>query len=96
MCLAGIRRKLSPVLVILLLVSFFVIAFHHHDDGDDHPDCPICIAAHVAHSTGINTVAFNYQLRYFGVDTTRKGSVVFFAIYLTSIRPRSTSLLNFF
>ena len=57
MCLAGIRRKLSPVLVILLLISFFVIAFHHHDDGDDHPDCPICIAAHVAHSTGINTVA---------------------------------------
>ena len=59
MSLAVIRRKLSPVLVILLLVSFFVIAFHHHDDGDDHPDCPICIAAHVAHSTGINTVAFN-------------------------------------
>ena len=59
MCLAGIRRKLSPVLVILLLVSFFVIAFHHHDDGDDHPDCPICIAAHVAHSTGIHNVAFN-------------------------------------
>jgi hypothetical protein len=57
MCLAGIRRKLSPVLVILLFVSFFVIAFHHHDDGDDHPDCPICIAAHVAHSTGINTVS---------------------------------------
>ena len=59
MNLAVIRRKLSPVLVILLLVSFFVIAFHHHDDGDDHPDCPICIAAHVAQSTGIHNVAFN-------------------------------------
>ena len=56
MRLTGIRSKLSPVLVILLLVSFFVIAFHHHDDCDDHPDCPICIAAHVAHSTGINAV----------------------------------------
>jgi len=54
-----ILRKLSPVLVILLLVGFFIIAFHHHDDGDDHPDCPICIAAHVAHSTGIPTVALN-------------------------------------
>jgi hypothetical protein len=59
MSLEGIRRKLSPILVILLLVSFFVIAFHHHDDGDHHPDCPICIAAHVANSTGINTASVN-------------------------------------
>jgi len=59
MRLNGKRRKLSLVLVLFLLVAFFVIAFHHHDDGDDHHDCPICIAAHVAHSTGINTVALN-------------------------------------
>ncbi len=53
----GVRRKLSLGLVIILLVGFFVIAFHHHDDDGDHHDCPICIAAHVAYSTSINTVS---------------------------------------
>ena len=59
MRLDGMRRRLSLVLVFFLLVGFFVIAFHHHDDDGDHPDCPICIAAHVAHSTSINTVSLN-------------------------------------
>ena len=88
MCLAGIRRKLSPVLVILLLVGFFVIAFHHHDDGDDHPDCPICIAAHVAHSTGINTVAF-----YISYDISElilpEKALFFTSLFLSSLYGRA-------
>jgi hypothetical protein len=59
MRLDGMWRKLSLVLVLFLLVGFFVIAFHHHDDDGDHPDCPICIAAHAAHSTSINTASLN-------------------------------------
>ena len=51
------RRKLSVVLVLFLLAGLFVIVFHHHDDCDDHPDCPICIAAHIAHSTGVNAIS---------------------------------------
>jgi hypothetical protein len=53
------RSQLSLGLVVILLIGFIVIAFHHHQDDGDHPDCLICIAAQVAHSTGINTASLD-------------------------------------
>jgi len=37
-------KRLSLFFVCLLLFSFVAEAFHHHDDGEEHDDCPVCMA----------------------------------------------------
>ena len=47
-------KRLSFIFVCLLLLSFLAEAFHHHDDGEDHDDCPICMAVvHHQADTGL-------------------------------------------
>ena len=45
-------KRLSLFFVCLLLLATLAEAFHHHDDGDDHPDCPICVATHQQSDSG--------------------------------------------
>ena len=38
-------RIVALILSLLLFSATLVESFHHHDDGQDHDDCPICVAA---------------------------------------------------
>jgi len=38
-------KRLTFILLFLFALSTLVEVCHHHDDGDEHDDCPICIAA---------------------------------------------------
>lgn len=38
-------RFVALILSLLLFTASLVESFHHHDDGQDHGDCPICVAA---------------------------------------------------
>ena len=47
-------RFTALILALLLFSATLVESLHHHDDGDDHADCPICIAAlHHSADTGL-------------------------------------------
>ena len=38
-------RLVALILSLLLFSATLVESLHHHDDGQDHADCPICVAA---------------------------------------------------
>ncbi|MBI1920594.1 MAG: DUF2946 domain-containing protein [Geobacter sp.] len=40
------NKRLSLLFVIIFLLSTLVESLHFHDDGNDHSDCPVCVAAH--------------------------------------------------
>ncbi|MBL0224843.1 MAG: DUF2946 family protein [Geobacteraceae bacterium] len=40
------RYITSLALTLLLVFSILSGSLHHHDDGQDHRDCPVCVAAH--------------------------------------------------
>jgi len=61
------HKRLSLLLIILLLLSTMVEAFHYHDDGDDHADCPICVATH--HQAGTGFTAPVYEIPSHSVET---------------------------
>ena len=47
-------KRFSFIFVCLFFLSFLGEAFHHHDDGDEHSDCPICMAVvHHKADTGL-------------------------------------------
>jgi hypothetical protein len=70
---------------------FFVIAFHHHDDDEDHPDCPLCIAAHVAHSTSVNTVSLHISYDISELILPEKAQIVT-SLFISPLSGRSPPL----
>ena len=57
-------RRLSFYFICLLLLSTLVTAFHHHDDGDDHSDCPVCVATHQQSDTGYTSPALEIHRNF--------------------------------
>jgi len=47
-------RLVALILSLLLFTATLVESFHHHDDGQDHDDCPICVAA--LHHSAVTTL----------------------------------------
>lgn len=54
-------KRLAIFLVCLLLFSFLVEAFHFHDNGDDHADCPVCVAHHQQSDSAYTPPPFEIQ-----------------------------------
>jgi hypothetical protein len=62
-------RILASTFLLLFILATFVEAFHHHRDGLDHPDCPVCAAAHHTPATGISVFSFESQQPVTGNET---------------------------
>jgi hypothetical protein len=52
-------KRLTLIFLFLFALSTLVEVCHHHDDGENHDDCPICIAAyhHSAANFGVFSLA---------------------------------------
>jgi hypothetical protein len=51
--------RIAFLFLLLFVLSTFVTAFHHHKDGCDHPDCPVCVAAH--HHSAARVGVFSFE-----------------------------------
>jgi hypothetical protein len=61
--------RLASIFLLLFVLATIAMAFHHHEDGADHPDCPVCAAAHHHSAAGITVFSFESQQPIIGNDT---------------------------